>query len=129
MAVVFELVVNFGTNQDAVSSAERALLTVPSLDLGDSEHEARGPRITWFTDAYIEFSVAVSNINKGGVDAHHLPAIQVTAIAEYLYDVLRRFARYEIAVVGWDPRWRVKSLRTFTNTWSNTALKAWMDSS
>ena len=108
MAVVFELVVNFGTNESAVSRAEEVCRTHQALRFKDAQLGLRGPWITRFTNAYIEFSVGVEGLNMGGprhpaVDAYHVEKADLRLVSEQLYELLQLFDGYLVAQVGWDP--------------------------
>lgn len=113
MAVVFELVVNFGRNEAAVSEAAELVERHQAVVVRGASVPITSPSITRFRPPggdirYIEFSVWPRGINKGGpahpsFSAYDLKREEIMAVGEQLYELLRRFRGYEVAIVGWDP--------------------------
>jgi hypothetical protein len=114
MAVVFELVVNFGQDELAVSAAEEELERFPPVEVRGMPLPLTPPFVTRFAAAgggirYIEFAVHPRGIGYGGpgpiapFHTRDLNDDEISRTGERLYDLLRRFRGYDVALVGWDP--------------------------
>ncbi len=113
MATVFELVINFGGNRDGVDTALETLKRYPVLSLRGLAIPLLPACVTEFKSSvgedYIEFSVSPQGIRYGGerptdpVDARTITFDELSNLGEQLFDLLRRFDGYDVAVVGWDP--------------------------
>jgi hypothetical protein len=111
MAVLFELVVNFGTDKEAAGTAAELVRGAGHVDVRGVQAPLGDPYVTELTrpSAYIEFSVHPRGIGYGGpgprpdLDPHSLTADEITRIGHALYDLLRGFSGYRAAIVGWDP--------------------------
>jgi hypothetical protein len=119
VAVIFELVVNFGDNEEALSRAELLCDAVAPLHLGDIDIPLGGPYVTRFAPGsgysergrrpgYIEFSVTARGIQYGGythpqISPSQLAGEEFGELARQLYNLLKRFEGYEVANVGMDP--------------------------
>ena len=114
MAVVFELVVNFGQDEMSVSAAEEELERHPPVEVRGTPLPLTPPFVTRFSAAgggirYIEFTVHPRGIGYGGpgpnapFHTRDLSNDEISSIGESLYELLRRFRGYDVAVVGWDP--------------------------
>lgn len=111
MAILFELVVNFGTNEQAAEAAAGAVRRVGHVDVRGVALPFGGPVATRLgsPNAYIEFSMCVCGMGYGapgpepGLDPRSLTADEVTQAGHALYDLLSGFWGYRAAVVGWDP--------------------------
>jgi hypothetical protein len=113
MAIVFELVVNFGGNRVAVDAALETLQQFPTLSLRGLDIPLMPAYVTEMKstlgDDYIEFSVSPQGICYGGerptdpVNARTLTSDELTNLGGQLFDLLRRFDGYDVAAVGWDP--------------------------
>jgi len=108
MAVVFELVVNFGENETAVADAEAICGSVPPVCVRGIDVSLTGPHIAHFAQSYIEFSVGLYGVSRG-YKVH--PQFKVTDLTnddmsefrDHLYGLLRQFDGFVAAIVGWDP--------------------------
>lgn len=111
MAVVFELVVNFGENKAAADLAIQAVEQQGSVMLRDLSIPLRDVYLSNPTDGslqkYIEFSVVPSGLQYGGeisdrFDVYELGDEDFSCVANQLYDLLKQFDGFEAARVGWD---------------------------
>jgi hypothetical protein len=117
VAVVFELVVNFGRDEEAVAAATEELDRHPAIELRDTPLPVSPPFVTRFQHGeqlqYIEFSVHPRGLSYGGPGpsppfrARDLTDDEVTSVGERLYELLRCFQGYNAAMVGWDPEYKV----------------------
>ena len=110
MAIIFELVVNFGLHDDAVAHATEELDRKPAIEVRDVQLPVTPPFVTTLeTSGYLEFSVHPRGIGAEGqgpyppFNPRDLGDDEIGAVGDQLYDCLRRFHGYEAAVVGWDP--------------------------
>jgi hypothetical protein len=110
MAIIFELVVNFGLHDDAVVDATEELDRKPTIEVRGVQLPVTPPFVTTLeTSGYLEFSVHPRGIGTGGpgpyppFNPRDLGDDEIGAVGDQLYDCLRRFHGYEAAVVGWDP--------------------------
>jgi hypothetical protein len=111
MAVLFELVVNFGTGKEAAGAAAERVRRLDHIDVRDVPVPLGEPFVSELPrpHAYIEFSVHPRGIGYGGpgprpdFDPHSLTSDEITRIGHALYGLLRGFSGYRAAVVGWDP--------------------------
>lgn len=113
MAVIFELVVNFGDDR---SAAERAVAMVAATDpipLGEHAvalHPASLGMVRSPVDgeAHLELSVLPAGVGWGvpadaGSERRELDPGELSRLGHGLYGVLSRMDGYRAAVVGWDP--------------------------
>lgn len=115
MAIVFELVVNFGTDKEAARAAAELVRRAGHIDVRGVPVPLGEPIVCGLTPppAYIEFSVHPRGIGYGGpgpkpdLDPRSLTSDEITRIGHALYDLLRGFSGYRAAVVGWDPESQV----------------------
>jgi len=127
MAIVFELVVNFGQHDDAVARASGVLDEVEAIEVRGHRLPITPPFVTrlqskleW--EGYIEFSVHPRGLGYGGpkpplpFPVRDLTDEEVTGAGAQLYDLLRRFDGYQAAMVGWDPEGFV-DLTDLRNEW------------
>lgn len=111
MAVIFELVVNFGGDEQAAEAAAALVRRVNHVEvrgmplpLGDSYITRLRPPNT-----FIEFSVHPRGLGYGGpgpvpdLDPVSLTDEELTQAGRALYDLLRGFSGYRAAIVSWDP--------------------------
>jgi hypothetical protein len=110
MAIIFELVVNFGLDDDAVADATEELDRKATVEVRGVQLPVTPPFVTPLeTSGYLEFSVHPRGIGAGGpgpyppFNPRDLGDDEIGAVGDQLYHCLRRFHRYEAAVVGWDP--------------------------
>jgi hypothetical protein len=110
MAIIFELVVNFGLDEDAVADATEELDRKPTVEVRGVQLPVTPPFVTPLeASGYFEFSVHPRGIGAGGPGAYppfnprDLSDDEIGAVGDQLYHRLRRFHGYEAAVVGWDP--------------------------
>lgn len=110
MAIIFELVVNFGTNEEAVAAAAELVRQAGHVDVRGVPVPFGDPYITKLTrpPAYIELSVHMRGIGYGGpgpkpgLDPRSLTSDEITRTGRALYELLRSFSGYRAAVVGWN---------------------------
>lgn len=115
MAIVFELVVNFGANHAAAGQARAAVLDHHDLPAGGYRiplHEAllTTTRSNSGTE-YLEMSVLPAGVGFGvamdrGRRAVRLTSDELSELGYGLYGLLRQFTGYRAAQVGWDPEGR-----------------------
>jgi len=114
MAVVFELVINFGQDELSVRAAEEELQRYPPVEVRGTPLPLTPPFVTRFSAAeggisYIEFTVHPRGIGYGGpgprapFQTRDLSHDEISTIGAELYELLRRFRGYDAALVGWDP--------------------------
>jgi hypothetical protein len=111
MAIIFELVVNFGTDKEAAGVATELVRRAGHVDVRGVPVPLGEPYIGGFTgpSGYIEFSVHPRGIGHSGpgprpdFDPSSLTDEEITRIGHALYDLLRGFSGYRAAIVGWDP--------------------------
>lgn len=111
MAVIFELVVNFGADEEAAGAAAERVRRAGHVGVRGVPVPLGEPYVTKLTrpSAYIEFSVHPHGIGYGGpgpkpdLDPRSLTSDEITRIGHRLYDLLRNFSGYRAAIVGWDP--------------------------
>ena len=112
MAIIFELVVNFGLNEESVARAEAEVDLTPGVVLRGERLVIAPPfvrRLSGGGVEYIEFSVHPRGVGFGGpgpksfFDPRTVTDAELTEVGQELYNLLRRFDGYEAAMVGWDP--------------------------
>jgi hypothetical protein len=114
VAIIFELVVNFLRDEEAVAAATDELARHPTVEVRGAQLPVTPPSVTRFRSMddqlrYIEFSVNPRGLGYGGpgpsppFKARDLGDDEMTRVGEQLYDLLRRFQGYGAAIVGWDP--------------------------
>ena len=111
MAIVFELVVNFGSDDAAVDAARDLVLGHAPLEAGPHGIALHPPLVRTARSldgsAYAEMSVLPAGVGFGAaVDRGHeqvrLTAAAFTGLGEGLYRLLAGFGAYRAAKVGWD---------------------------
>lgn len=107
MAVVFELVINFGANRAAARRASGIVATVKPIRVGDQVIELHPPEVLE-VGRRIEYSLMPVGVSWGlphdrGRERIALDAAGLSALGHRLYDLLRRMDGYQAAMVGWDP--------------------------
>ena len=114
MAVVFELVLNLGTDNEAQEAAHR-VMAGRVVAIRDAELPLAGPFVSGpGLGGYIEFSVVVPAIGAGGpqcavpFDIRGITGSEVTNVGHQLYGLLRELTAYDAAAVGWDPEGRIE---------------------
>jgi hypothetical protein len=113
MAIAFELVVNFGSNEAAADSAyEFVVGQAPLLTVGDTSVGLHEPllNLTRGGDgvSYLLMSVLPIGVGWGvaldrGQEHLRLTAGELTEVGHGLYQLLARFTGYQAAKVGWNP--------------------------
>jgi len=109
MAVIFELVVNFGTGKEAAEAAAERVGRAGHIDVRGVHVPLTGPFVTGLgSPDYIEFTVHPSGIGWGphlkpAFDPRSLTSDEITRIGHSLYDLLRAFSGYRAAIVSWNP--------------------------
>lgn len=107
MAIIFELVVNFGKNLEGARAA--ALASPPPTTLQAGNHRIPLHRaLINQAGSYIELSVIPVAVGWGGgldgtLPRTRLTAAELTELGTGLYRLLARFNGYVAAKVGWDP--------------------------
>jgi len=116
MAIVFELVVNFGSDRAAADAAGHRTSSHPALAAGHHRVRLHEPLITtargYHGEPYVEMSIIPVGVGWGvGFDRGHerlrLTARELSELGHGLYQLLARFTGYRAAQVGWDPEGRV----------------------
>jgi hypothetical protein len=117
MAIAFELVINFGSNQTAAFAALRLTADYPSLAAGKHDVPLHEPLITtargyYDGEPHLEMSILPVGVGwKVALDRDHerlpLKAAELSELGGGLYELLKRFTGYHAAQVGWDPEDRV----------------------
>ena len=124
MAVLFELVVNFGTDTEAAGAAAELVDRAGHIDVRGVHVPLLGPFVTGLgSPNYVEFTVHPSGIGWGtrvklAFDPRSLTSDEITRIGHSLYDLLRAFSGYRAAIVGWDPESLV-DLEDLETDWRN----------
>ena len=107
VAIVFELVVNFGRNAEAADRAAEVVRRRGPLHVGNRAIELHEP-LRAVVDGDIELSVIPAGVGVNVVLDGDLPHVELTAdelseLARGLYEVLAQFDGYRAAAVDWDP--------------------------
>jgi hypothetical protein len=132
MAIIFELVVNFGTGKETAEAAAELVDRAGHIDVR-GVHVPLPGRVTGLgSPNYIEFTVHPTGIAwaphlKPAFDPRSLTSDEITRIGHSLYDLLRAFSGYRAAIVGWNPESLV-DLEDLETDWRNgdpQATTAW----
>ena len=126
MAILFELVVNFGGNEDAAQAATALVRRVDHVEVRGLSVPLGDPVITRLPspNRYIEFSVVVPGLGYSGpgpkpdLDPRSLTSAEITQVGHALYDLLHGFSGYRAASVGWNPESLV-DLQDLETDWCN----------
>jgi len=126
VAVVFELVVNFGGNEQAAEAAAALVRRVNHVEVRGVPLPLGDPFVTRLRspDTYIEFSVHPRGLGYGGpgpipdLDPRSLTDEEITQVGRALYDLLQGCSGYRAAIVGWDPESLV-DLQDLKTDWRN----------
>jgi len=128
VAILFELVVNFGTDEQGVEAAADIVRRVGHVEVRGLSVPLGDPYVTRFeSEPYIEFSVVARGLGYGGpgpkpdFDPRSLTNEDITQVGHALYDLLRGFSGYRAAIVGYDPESLV-NLRELESEWRDGAL-------
>ncbi|WP_067498677.1 hypothetical protein [Actinoplanes sp. TFC3] len=112
MAVIFELVVNFGSDVAAAEAAQHLVVAAPPLTVGHREIALHGPMINRVRDVddtpLLLLSVLPVGVSWGfpgdsRYEPVRLSTAHLSALGHQLYELLKQFTKYRTAVVGWDP--------------------------
>lgn len=112
MAIIFELVVNFGLNDAGVARAEAEVELASDVALRRERLVLTPPFVRRLSGGgvdYIEFSVHPRGLGYGGpgpkpsFEPRTVTDAELTDVGQELYTLLRRFDGYDAAMVGWDP--------------------------
>jgi hypothetical protein len=112
VAIAFELVANFGSNDAAASAAYELVVSSAPLAVGRRSIELHEPLLHRVRGRdgvqYLEMSVLPVGVGWGvGLDSGHEPlrltAAELTELGHGLYRLPAGFAGYRAAQVGWDP--------------------------
>ena len=112
MAIVFELVINYGHDHAAVEDACRLVAAHPPLPAGPHRVGLHRPLTNTVRDAaghpYIEMSVVPAQVGVNvGLDGRRprlaLTAAELSELGGGLYSLLATLTGYRAARVGWDP--------------------------
>ncbi|MCP3801063.1 hypothetical protein NLX83_17520 [Allokutzneria sp. A3M-2-11 16] len=132
MAVIFELVINFGEERAAAERAVDVVAETAAIPAGDSLIRLHRPAlrdaVSRAGDPYIEFSAIPAGIGWGlplDRDGERvvLDRAQLSALGHALYDVLSHLDGYQAAIVGWDPEGFV-DLAELREDWSDELAHA-----
>jgi hypothetical protein len=112
MAVIFELMLNFGTDWDAAQEAARQIAAHPPLAAGPHRVPLHEPLIAPAPSDdgpdYLEMSVMPAGVGFGVASGDASPPLPLTAaqlseLGHGLYTLLATLTGYQVALVGWDP--------------------------
>jgi hypothetical protein len=112
MAIIFELVLNFGTDWAAAQEACRRVAAHPPLTAGPHHIPLHEPLIAPAPSIdgpdYLEMSVMPVGVGFGVASEHGRPPLsltpeQLSELGHGLYRVLATLSGYQAALVGWDP--------------------------
>ncbi|MGH3728617.1 MAG: hypothetical protein ACRDTU_07665 [Micromonosporaceae bacterium] len=112
MAIVFELVINYGHDHAAAQDASRLVAIHPPLTAGPHHVRLHQPLTRTVRDAagepYLELSIVPAQVGFGvGLDGSQprlaLTAKELSKLGSGLYSLLATFTGYRAARVGWDP--------------------------
>jgi hypothetical protein len=112
MAIVFELVINYGNDQVAAANASRLVAEHPPLTAGPHHVRLHPPLIHTVRDSagdqYLEMSIIPIQVGFGVALDEHRPRLPLTVeelseLGDGLYSVLATLTGYRAARVGWDP--------------------------
>jgi hypothetical protein len=116
MAIAFELVINFGSDQAAADAACDLTGKQPALTAGQHRVQLHKPLVRtargYHGQPHLEMAIIPVGVGWGvGLDRHHerlrLTADEFSELGHGLYRLLAHFSRYRAAQVGWDPEGRV----------------------
>ncbi|WP_157433014.1 hypothetical protein [Actinomadura rifamycini] len=112
MAIIFELVINYGLNKRAANEAADLVEAHPALPVGPHLIPLHKPLLGTVSDTaghpYLAMSVIPARVGWGvplDRGSPHLPltATELTELATNLYELLATLTDYQAAIVGWDP--------------------------
>jgi hypothetical protein len=111
MAIIFELVVNFGSNDQGADAAVDAAVRFDHVEVRGVSLPLSNPVVTRFAspEKYIEFSVYVRGLGtppaarEPAIDPRSVTGEEITQIGSSLYTLLGGLAGYRAAIVGWNP--------------------------
>lgn len=112
MAIVFELVINYGRNRAAAENACQVISAHPPLAAGPHHVQLHEPMTSTVHDAagqpYIEISVVPVQVGfRVAMDGRRprleLTAAELSELGSGLYSLLATLTGYRAARVGWDP--------------------------
>ncbi|GIF62143.1 hypothetical protein Ais01nite_01780 [Asanoa ishikariensis] len=116
MAIVFELVVNFGSDDAAARAACDLVRGAAGIKVGSRHirlHEPLLNRVTAIDGVpYLEMSVMPVGVGAAvALDRGHerlrLTAAELSIVGRGLYELVAGLAGYQAAKVGWEPDWQV----------------------
>ena len=135
MAIVFELVINFGSDRGAADEAVRLVRTHPPLTAGQHRVLLHDPLLNVVRgiggEPYLEMSIVPARVGwKVGLDRGEvrlaLTAAELTELGAGLYRLLRQLTDYRVAQVGWDPEGLV-DLAKLEQEWADEIAAGQMD--
>jgi hypothetical protein len=112
MAIIFELVINFGNDRSAAETAAHLLTAHPPLAAGRHQIPLHRPLFDTVRDAsgepYLQMSVIPAQVGFGcaldkGRPRLPLTPAELSELGNGLYSVLTTLTGYRAAQVGWDP--------------------------
>ena len=112
MAIVFELVINFGLDRGAADDAVRLVRTHPPVTAGKHRVLLHDPLLNVVRgiggEPHVEMSIVPARVGWNvGLDRGDarlaLTAAELTELGAGLYQLLRQLTDYRVAQVGWDP--------------------------
>ncbi|MEU9022696.1 hypothetical protein [Actinomadura sp. NPDC048394] len=115
MAIVFELVLNYGQNHAAIEDARRVVAAHPPLPAGPYRVALHEPLVDTVLDAadqpFLEMSIIPVGVGHNvAIDRHsrvRLTPEELDELGVGLYGLLAKLSGYQLAMVGWDPEWLV----------------------
>ena len=108
MAIVFELVVHFDEDGEALRTAFATFGGWPPLEAGKHRVPLHAPKICSTGVGRFELSVVPVSVSHGNGMDGTLPHLALTKaelseLGQGLYRILARLDGYRAAAVGWDP--------------------------
>ncbi|SNS77730.1 hypothetical protein SAMN05421812_101750 [Asanoa hainanensis] len=116
MAIVFGLVVNFGSDEAAAHAACDVVRGAAAIPVGHRQIRLHEPLLGQVTGAggvpYLELSAVPVGVGWGvALDRGHerlvLTAAELTTVGRALYDLVAELSGYQAAKVGLEPEWQV----------------------
>jgi len=111
VAVIFGLVVNFGSDEQAAEVAREVVRDAGQVKVRDVPFPLGDPfvtRINTGSGHYIEFSVYPYGLGFGrpgpkpSLDPRSLTREEISGVGDALYEILHGFSAYRAAIVGWN---------------------------
>jgi hypothetical protein len=108
VAILFELVVNYGRNEQAAQDAARMATTHPPLRAGRHRIPLAAPVLRTVEaregEPYLEMAIVPVGVGfRPGWERLRLTAGELSELGHDLYSLLSTFSGYRVAMVGIDP--------------------------